>query len=100
MNPSSEKEVELVGFALGSCFVEISPTLERYLRIVHRTALELAVQNQFGVDVGGFWLMSDQIAQLKRLPDYYSGDEATNVSFAVEAYLRAQLKEIYSTERS
>ena len=96
MNASSEKEVELVGFALGNSLVEISPRLEKYLRIVHRTALELAVQNQFGVEVGGFWLMSDQIAQLRRLPEYYTGEEATNVSLAVEAYLSAQLKEIYS----
>lgn len=96
MNASSEKEVELVGFALGNCLVEISPRLEKYLRIVHRTALELAVQNQFGVEVGGFWLMSDQIAQLRRLPEYYTGEEATNVGLAVEAYLLAQLKEIYS----
>lgn len=94
MNPSSEKEIELVGFALGNCLVEISPSLEKYLRVVHRTALELAVQNQFGVEVGGFWLMRDQIAQLRRLPEYYSGEEAANVSLAVEAYLMAQLKEI------
>ena len=96
MNASSEKEVELVGFALGNCLVEISPRLEKYLRIVHRTALELAVQNQFGVEVGGFWLMSDQIAQLRRLSEYYTGEEATDVSLAVEAYLSAQLKEIHS----
>ena len=94
MDASSEKEVELVGFALGNCVVEISPSLEKYLRIVHRTALELAVQNQFGVEVGGFWLMGDQIAQLRRLPEYYAGEEATNVGLAVEAYLSAQLKEI------
>ena len=50
MDASSEKEVELVGFALGNCVVEISPPLEKYLRIVHRTALELAIQNQFGAD--------------------------------------------------
>lgn len=100
MNASSEKEVELVGFALGSCVVEINPKLEKYLRLVHRTALELAVQNQFGVDVGGFWLMADQIAQLRRLPEYYSAEEATNVSLAVEAYLSAQLKEIDLNEGS
>ena len=91
MNAPAEKEIELVGFALGNCIVEIGPALEKYLRIVHRTALELAVQNQFGVEVGGFWLMGDQIAQLRRLPEYYSGKEATNVSVAVEAYLKAQL---------
>ena len=91
MSAPAEKEIELVGFALGNCIVEIGPALEKYLRIVHRTALELAVQNQFGVEVGGFWLMGDQIAQLRRLPEYYSGEEATNVSVAVEAYLKAQL---------
>ena len=92
MNAPAEKEIELVGFALGNCIVEIGPALEKYLRIVHRTALELAVQNQFGVEVGGFWLMGDQIAQLRRLPEYYSGQEATNVSLAVEAYLKAQFE--------
>jgi len=94
MDASSEKEVELVGFALGNCVVEISPRLEKYLRIVHRTALELAIQNQFGVEVGGFWLMGDQLVQLRRLPEYYSGEEAKNVSLAVEAYLAAQMKGI------
>jgi len=98
MNAPAEKEIELVGFALGNCIVEIGPALEKYLRIVHRTALELAVQNQFGVEVGGFWLMGDQIAQLRRLPEYYSGKEATNVSVAVEAYLSAQLKGITTSE--
>ena len=98
MNAPAEKEIELVGFALGNCIVEIGPALEKYLRIVHRTALELAVQNQFGVEVGGFWLMGDQIAQLRRLPEFYSGQEATNVSLAVEAYLSAQLKEITTNE--
>src|SRR5215510_12109227 len=94
MSASAEKEIELVGFALGNCIVEINPSLEKYLRIVHRTALELAIQNQFGVEVGGYWLMSDQIAQLRRLPEYYSGEAAANVRLAVEAYLLAQLKEI------
>jgi len=94
MDALSEKEVELVGFALGNCVVEISPRLEKYLRIVHRTALELAVQNQFGVEVGGFWLMGDQIVQLRRLPEYYTGEEAMNVSQAVEAYLDAQLESL------
>ena len=94
MEASSKKEVELVGFALGNCVVEISPRLEKYLRIVHRTALELAIQNQFGAEVGGFWLMGDQIVQLRRLPEYYAGEEAKNVSLAVEAYLAAQMKGI------
>jgi hypothetical protein len=93
MDSSADSEVELVGFALGNCVVEIQPGLEKYLRVVHRTALELAVQNQFGVEVGGFWLLRDQIAQLRRLPEYYSREEAPQVSVAVEAYLSAQLKE-------
>jgi hypothetical protein len=95
METPSEKEVELIGFALGNCVVEINPALEKYLRAVHRTALELAIQNQFGVEVGGFWLLDDQVAQLRRLPQYYSADEASKVSLAVEAYLSAQLKELY-----
>ena len=92
MEPLSENEVELIGFALGNCVVEINPALEKYLRVVHRTALELAVQNQFGTEVGGFWLLGDQIAQLRRLPSYYSLEEADKVSVAVEAYLNAQLE--------
>lgn len=90
----SESEVELVGFALGDCIVEIEPGLEKYLRVVHRTALELAVQNQFGVEVGGFWLLSHQLSQLRKLPEYYSGEEAAKVNLAVETYLNAQLKEV------
>ena len=96
MNVSPDSEVELIGFALGNCVVEINEGSERYLRVVHRTALELAVQNQFGVEVGGFWLLGDQIAQLRRLPEFYPADEATKVSSAVEAYLFAQLKEFYN----
>lgn len=92
MEPLSENEVELIGFALGNCVVEINPAFEKYLRVVHRTALELAVQNQFGVEVGGFWLLDDQIAQLRRLPEYYSVEEAAKVSVAVESYLNAQLE--------
>ena len=95
MDASSEKEVELVGFALGNCVVEISPRLEKYLRIVHRTALELAVQNQFGTEVGGFWLLADQIEQLRKLPFYYASEEALLVRIAVEAYLAAQLPNFY-----
>jgi len=92
MNLSAESEVELIGFALGNCVVEINEGSEKYLRVVHRTALELAVQNQFGVEVGGFWLLSDQIDQLRRLPEFYSADEAIKVRSAVEAYLEAQLE--------
>jgi hypothetical protein len=100
MNLSSESEVELIGFALGNCVVEINEGSEKYLRVVHRTALELAVQNQFGVEVGGFWLLADQIAQLRRLPEFYPADEAMKVNSAVEAYLFAQLKEFYNDSPS
>lgn len=93
MRLSSDSEVQLIGFALGNCLVEIDPGLEKYLRVVHRTALELAVQNQFGVEVGGFWLLDEQIRQLRRLPEYYSPEETSKVRVAVEAYLAAQLQE-------
>jgi hypothetical protein len=87
-----ENEVEFVGFALTDCTVNIDNAASKYLRVVHGTALELAVHNQFGADIGGFWLLSDQIAQLRRLPEYYSPDEARLVEFAVEAYLAAQVR--------
>jgi hypothetical protein len=87
----AHSEVEFLGFALNDCTVNINASSAKYLRAVHRTALELAVQNQFGTDVGGFWLMADQIAQLRRLPDYYAAAEAPLVRSAVEAYLVAQL---------
>ena len=87
-----QREVEFVGFALGDCTVNIDPALAKYLRVVHGTALELAVHNQFGADIGGFWLLSDQINQLRRLPEYYSPDEAPLVEFAIEAYLAAQIR--------
>ena len=90
---TSESEVEFVGFALGDCTVDIEPSSAKYLRVVHGTALELAVHNQFGADIGGFWLLSPQINQLRRLPEYYSPDEAPLVEFAIEAYLAAQIRE-------
>jgi hypothetical protein len=88
---SNERKIELLGFALGDCTVEIDPEAAKYLRAVHRTALELAVPNQFGVEVGGFWLMADQISQLRKLPEYYSAGEAPVVAEVVETYLSAQL---------
>ena len=93
MKAIPENEVEFVGFALGDCTVDIDPSSAKYLRVVHGTALELAVHNQFGADIGGFWLLSPQIAQLRRLPEYYSPDEAPLVQFAIEAYLAAQIRE-------
>src|SRR5262245_59257121 len=90
---TTESEVEFVGFALGDCTVDLQPAAAKYLRVVHGTALELAVHNQFGADIGGFWLLSPQIHQLRRLPEYYSLDEAPLVEFAIEAYLAAQIRE-------
>lgn len=88
---SSESEVSFLGFALGDCVVEIDKQAAKYLRAVHRTALELAIPNRFGVEVGGFWLMPEQIAQLRKLPECYSQLEAPFVECAIDAYLRAQL---------
>ena len=86
-------EVEFLGFALSDCTVDIAPASAKYLRVVHGTALELAVHNQFGAEFGGFWLLGPQIVQLRRLPEYYSPDEAPQVEFAIEAYLAAQIRE-------
>lgn len=89
--PSEQKEFEFLGFALSDCTVNLTSEAARYLRLVHRTALELAVQNRFGLEVGGYWLLADQIEQLRKLPSYYSSEEAESVSNAIEAYLAAQL---------
>ena len=88
-----ESDVEFLGFSLGDCTVDIDHASAKYLRVVHGAALELAVHNQFGADIGGFWLLLPQINQLRRLPEYYSTDEAPLVEFAVEAYLAAQIRE-------
>jgi hypothetical protein len=88
-----ESEVEFLGFAMSDCTVNLDETSAKYLRVVHGTALELAVHNQFGAEIGGFWLLSNQIAQLRRLSEYYSPDEAPLVEFAIEAYLAAQIRE-------
>ena len=86
-------DVEFLGFALNDCTVDLDQSSAKYLRVVHGTALELAVHNQFGAEFGGFWLLSPQITQLRRLPEYYSPDEAPLVEFAIEAYLAAQIRE-------
>ncbi len=91
-----ESDVAFLGFALSECRVELDPQSAKYLRPVNRTALELATHNRFGSEIGGFWLMHDQIAKLRNLPAYYSSKEAPFVARAVEAYLRAQLQEFYS----
>jgi hypothetical protein len=93
VNALPQSEVEFLGFALGDCTVDIDQASAKYLRVVHGTALELAVHNQFGADIGGFWLLSPQIDQLRRLSEYYSPDEAPLVEFAIEAYLAAQIRE-------
>ena len=94
MNPieMEPSDLCLVGFALGECVVETDRDAARYLRAVHRTALELAVPFRFGLEVGGFWLLQEQIDQLRQLPKFYPSNEAPHVVRAVEAFLRAQLK--------
>jgi len=86
-------EVEFLGFALGDCTVNLVGDSAKYLRVVHSTALELAVHNQFGAEFGGFWLLSPQITQLRRLAEYYTPEEAPLVEFAIEAYIAAQIRE-------
>jgi hypothetical protein len=83
-------DVMLCAFALADCVVHIESQSAKYLRAVHRTALELAVPNLFGVEIGGFWLKPDQIDQLRKLPDCYPATETSFVRQAVEAYLAAQ----------
>jgi len=90
-----ESDVAFIGFALSDCTVELDPQSAKYLRPVNRTALELATHNRFGSEIGGFWVMYDQIAQLRNLPAYYPSKEAPLVARAVEAFLRAQLQEFY-----
>ena len=85
-------EVEFLGFAISDCTVQVNEGSAKYLRAVHRTALELAVHNQFGAEVGGFWLLQTQIEQLRKLPECYSAAEAPLVRSAIEAYLEAQLE--------
>ena len=88
-------DVRLCAFALADCVVHIESQSAKYLRAVHRTALELAVPNLFGVEIGGFWLKPDQVDQLRKLPDCYPANEIDFVRRAVEAYLAAQTKELY-----
>jgi hypothetical protein len=89
-----ESDVVFLGFALNECTLEVPAESVRYVRAIHRTALELAIQNSFGADIGGFWLTTEQIAQLRSLSEYYSIDEAPQVAQAIEAYLTAQLEGI------
>jgi hypothetical protein len=88
-------DMRLCAFALADCVVHIESQSAKYLRAVHRTALELAVPNLFGVEIGGFWLRPEQVDQLRKLPDCYPANEISFVRQAVEAYLAAQTKELY-----
>ena len=88
-------DVKLCAFALADCVVHIESQSAKYLRAVHRTALELAVPNLFGVEIGGFWFNPDQVDQLRKLPDCYPANELDFVRRAVEAYLAAQTKGLY-----
>ena len=86
-------EVSFVGFELAECVIHLEPTAAKYLRAVHRTALELAIPNRFGIEAGGFWLTNDQIAELRKLPDHYPPSEAMIVAETIEMYLEAQLRD-------
>ena len=87
-------DVKLCAFALTDCTVHIESHSAKYLRAVHRTALELAIPNLFGSEIGGFWLKADQIDQLRKLPDCYPANEISLARRAVEAYLLAQVEDI------
>ena len=87
-------KVKLCAFALTDCTIHVETQSAKYLRAVHRTALELAVPNLYGSELGGFWLKADQIDQLRTLPDCYPANEVEFVRRAVEAYLRAQAVEL------
>ncbi len=91
---SNASNVKLCAFALTDCTVHIETHSAKYLRAVHRTALELAVPNLFGLEIGGFWLKPDQIDQLRKLPDYYPASEIQLVKCAVETYLLAQTEQL------
>jgi hypothetical protein len=90
----NRSDVMLCAFALTDCVVHIESQSAKYLRAVHRTALELSVPNLFGPLIGGFWLAPAQIDQLRKLPDCYPANEIVFVRRAVEAYLLAQTEEL------
>lgn len=83
---------DFVGFAISDCVIEVEGPLVKYLRAVHRTALEVAIRNLFGREIGGYWLTSQQIYQLRTLAEHYPANESKLVASAVESYLRAQLQ--------
>jgi hypothetical protein len=87
---SNASDVMLCAFALADCVIHVDSQIAKYLRAVHRTALELAIPNLFGLEIGGYWLTSAQINQLRKLPDCYPSNEFNSATRAVEAYLLAQ----------
>jgi hypothetical protein len=87
-------DITVCAFALTDCTIEIESHSAKYLRAVHRTALELAVPNLFGSEIGGFWLKQAQVDQLRKLPDCYPANEIDFARRAVEAYLLAQAEEL------
>lgn len=91
MDSQMHSNVSFLGFALSDCLVEVDDRLTKYVRAVHRTSLELATQNRFGAEIGGFWLMQDQIAQLRKLSECYPANEAPLVEKVIEVYLKAQV---------
>ncbi len=91
---SNLSDVKFCAFALADCVVHLEPQPAKYLRAVHRTALELAVPNLFGFEIGGFWLASAQIDQLRKLPECYPANEVEFVRRAVEAFLLAQTEDL------
>jgi hypothetical protein len=87
---SNLADVRFCAFALSDCVVHVPPDSAKYLRAVHRTALELAVPNLFGLEIGGYWLTPEQIYQLQKLPECYPANEVDSVRDAIEAFLQAQ----------
>lgn len=87
---SNLADVSLCAFALTDCTVEIESHSARYLRAVHRTALELAVPNLYGPQIGGYWLTPTQLEQLRMLPECYPANDVQFVRRAIEVYLVAQ----------
>ena len=94
---SNAVDLSFCAFALTDCVVEIESRSARYLRAVHRTALELAVPNLFGPHIGGYWLTPTQLEQLRMLPECYPSSEVLFVRRAVEAYLLAQFPALFGS---
>ena len=97
---SNASDVMLCAFALADCVVQVDSQIAKYLRAVHRTALELAIPNLFGLEIGGYWLTSAQINQLRKLPDCYPSNEINFVRRAVDSYLLAQTEGLEPATRT